>query len=204
LQEPRKRISPLRLWWFNTKRYFRKAFKVYGTPKSIARGGALGVFVAFTPTIGAQMTISALIALPFRANPVMAAAQAWWTNPVTIPPVFYFEYWLGAKVTGSTVSLGWADFRFDFTSFKEAVEKLGEVYLLMWWGALIVAPILAAISYPIYYKIAEGIGKRREAREAKWKAIISSSTIEDKFPEAASRKPTSARLRTIKDDREAP
>ena len=66
-----------------------------GSPEAIAGGVAIGMFVAFTPTIGFQMVIAAFLATLLRANRPVAVAMVWLTNPFTAPPVFIATYWVG-------------------------------------------------------------------------------------------------------------
>jgi len=77
------------------RRTIRWLIVLRGSPEAIAGGVAIGVFVAFTPTIGFQMVIAALLATLLRANRPVAVAMVWLTNPFTVPPVFITTYWLG-------------------------------------------------------------------------------------------------------------
>ncbi len=58
---------------------------------------ALGLFVAFLPFPG-HMLISALAALALRVNIPVAALSTWASNPLTIGPMYYFAYLLGANI----------------------------------------------------------------------------------------------------------
>jgi uncharacterized protein (DUF2062 family) len=44
------------------------------------------------------MLIAAILAVYFRVNIPVAAVLVWVSNPVTIPPMFYSAYKLGAKI----------------------------------------------------------------------------------------------------------
>lgn len=69
-------------------------------PHRVALGAALGMFVAFTPTIGFQMVIVLALAALFRANKLVGVPLVWISNPLTIPPIFYAGYWLGRRLLG--------------------------------------------------------------------------------------------------------
>ena len=45
-----------------------------------------------------QMIPSAIMAFWFGANLVISMALVWLTNPITMPPVFYFTYKLGTII----------------------------------------------------------------------------------------------------------
>jgi uncharacterized protein (DUF2062 family) len=61
-----------------------------------------------------QMVLAAGGAIVFRTNLPLSVALVWITNPVTIPPMFYFAYVVGTWVIGVTpmhfhfeLSLNW-------------------------------------------------------------------------------------------------
>lgn len=135
-----------------------------GTPQSLARGFAVGLFVALTPTIGLQMVLAGLIAHVLKGNRAVAAGLAWVSNPLTMGPLFYFNYRVGLlflpgeeeagreliyTLTGATLS--------DPSEWWHAVAKMGHelwgVAGVLWAGSIVVAALSAAISYPIVLRI---------------------------------------------------
>lgn len=64
---------------------------------SVSVAVAVGLFVAFVPTVG-QMALAALLALWLRCNLPISVALCWVSNPVTIPPLFYATYELGCWI----------------------------------------------------------------------------------------------------------
>jgi len=62
---------------------------------SVSRAMAIGLFWAMIP-MPMQMLASALCAIPARANLPIAIGLVWLTNPLTMPPVFYCNYKVGA------------------------------------------------------------------------------------------------------------
>ena len=69
-----------------------------------ARGMAIGMFWAFMP-IPFQMIPAALFCWLIRGNLPIAILCVWLTNPVTLPPIIYFEYRLGEWIISMFVSL---------------------------------------------------------------------------------------------------
>ncbi len=59
----------------------------------------VGLFVAFVP-LPAQMIIAAFLAIWFSCNLPLAVGLCWISNPITMPPIFYFAYKVGAVVMG--------------------------------------------------------------------------------------------------------
>ena len=64
------------------------------TRRSVPRGVALGMVTGILCPV-AQIPLSALLALPFRANVPAAALTTFVTNPVTTPFLWAFAYWIG-------------------------------------------------------------------------------------------------------------
>jgi hypothetical protein len=67
--------------------------------RSIAGGLALGLFIAFTPTIPFQMLLAVIGALLLKVNLPIAIAACWITNPLTALPVYTAAWKLGKYLT---------------------------------------------------------------------------------------------------------
>ena len=67
--------------------------------RSVAYGGAIGVFYAFMPIFG-QMPLAAVTAVFLRGNIALALALTWISNPFTAPAIFYGCYRLGQLLLG--------------------------------------------------------------------------------------------------------
>lgn len=63
--------------------------------RSLSGGLALGLFIAFTPTISVQMLLSAILAIWLRVNLPIALAACWITNPLTAVPIYALAFKLG-------------------------------------------------------------------------------------------------------------
>jgi uncharacterized protein (DUF2062 family) len=77
--------------------------------RSAAGAFAVGLFMMYMPPFG-QALMAAGAAMVFRVNLPISVALVFITNPITIPPMFYFAYLLGALVLGQAV----APFDLDF------------------------------------------------------------------------------------------
>lgn len=69
------------------------------TRKSVARAFFVGLFCAFLP-IPLQMLVAAFMAIFLRSNLPISIGLVWITNPLTMPPIFYFTYRVGDFLIG--------------------------------------------------------------------------------------------------------
>ena len=64
-------------------------------PKRLARGIAIGVYVAFLPFFGLHILIALLLSAVTRSNKAMAAMFVWISNPLTAVIIYYPCYKVG-------------------------------------------------------------------------------------------------------------
>jgi len=93
--------------------------------KSVSRAFAVGIFCAFLP-IPMQMLVAAILALVARANLPISVGLVWLTNPITMPPIFYFTYQVGSWLLGSQHVL----------EFEMTMQWLQDSLSLIWWPLL--------------------------------------------------------------------
>ena len=103
--------------------------------QSVSMAFAVGLFCAWIPTPG-QMALAAIGAFYFRANLPVAVALVWITNPITMPPLFYFAYLVGLSV----LNLPAATFSLD------AVLS-GDILLPFLTGCLLIGIVCATVGY---------------------------------------------------------
>ena len=95
--------------------------------KSVSTAFSVGLFCAFIP-VPFQMAIAAGLALLARANLPLSVALVWLTNPITIPPMFYFAYLVGTWIMGSPA---------DNFEFELSMEWLKNGFVLIWQPLLL-------------------------------------------------------------------
>lgn len=106
--------------------------------RSVAGAMSVGLFAAFIP-VPFQMVIAAALAIPARVNLPISVVLVWVTNPVTMPPLFYFAYKVGTWILSVPVK----PFHFQL-SFEWLGEELGTVWRPFLLGCFILAVISAA------------------------------------------------------------
>ncbi|MEC9476107.1 MAG: DUF2062 domain-containing protein [Planctomycetota bacterium] len=101
---------------------WRRILQLQGSAHSIALGTAIGLFIAMTPTVGLQMIIIVLISLVIPANRLAGFIMVYISNPLTVVPIYWLDYWVGLKCLSQTGMT-----RQDFeTRWIEAQSKAAE------------------------------------------------------------------------------
>jgi uncharacterized protein (DUF2062 family) len=91
--------------------------------RSIAKGVAIGLFLAFVP-LPIQMLLAALLAIIFSANLPIAVALTWVTNPFTFLPINYFIYKVGQRLLGNLSAYqAIPDFEFSKQSWQDIIQQ---------------------------------------------------------------------------------
>ncbi|SMN16353.1 FIG01199889: hypothetical protein [uncultured Candidatus Thioglobus sp.] len=108
--------------------------------KSISKAFAVGLFCAFVP-VPFQMLLAAPASIIFGANLPLAIALVWITNPITIPPIYYGCYKLGAWILGVQIE----------TDFVMSLEYAWQVFDTIWQPFLLGCLIFSVVSSIIGY-----------------------------------------------------
>ncbi len=147
---------PPKKLFFSPRRVLRSLMMIDDAPHSIALGTAIGMFIGLTPTVGAQMILVVVFAFLtrrlFRFNQVAALLTVYISNPVTMIPMYVFNYKVGRL---------FVEGHGDVSKFGKILEYDG---LSEWWnavvglfvefgtplvvGSVVVASIGGALTYP--------------------------------------------------------
>ncbi len=154
-----------------------KHLKVFGTllhdpnlwhlnRRSAAGAFGVGLFMAFVP-LPSQMLLAAAAAVVLRVNLPISVALVWITNPITIPPMFYFAYKVGAFTLGHEAQA--LDFEL---SIEWLMSSLNDVWAPLLLGCLICSTLLSAIGYFCIHAlwrlhVMNHLKKRKERRLAR-------------------------------------
>jgi hypothetical protein len=109
--------------------------------RSVTGAMAIGVFISMLPVPGHTL-IAVGIALLTGVNLGVAALAAWANSPLTLIPVFYFEYRLGAWLLGLP-SQPWP----DAVSWDWLEAQIGLIWKPLFLGALIAGAVTSALVY---------------------------------------------------------
>ena len=159
--------------------FWRKLLQLDDTPESIALGAAVGMFIAWTPTVGIQMVVVILLALVIPMNRLAGLIVIYISNPLTMIPMYYLEYLLGLQVLGDQ-GMNYDEFLVFFneileianretfwTATKVFLEQLGyPVLKTLTVGGTLLGILTAIPTYPLTLKWVKGYRNSRSKAKA--------------------------------------
>lgn len=131
---------------------------------SVARAMAVGLFWAMIP-MPMQMLAAAAVAIPLRANLPISIGLVWLTNPITMPPVFYCNYRLGAWLSDTpTMRMP------EHLTLEWMTAELTHLWKPLYLGSLVAGVILAVLGYcltMLYWRwwVQRSWRKRQQSRQ---------------------------------------
>ncbi len=133
--------------------------------RSVSGAAFIGLFCAFLP-IPFQSLLAAVLAIATRCNLPLSAMLVWVTNPITIPPMFYFAYRLGAWLLGVDVEITAINLSWDWLSSQFSIIAwpllLGS--LVCGWVSGITAYIAVRVLWRLH--VIQRWQDRRDSRKA--------------------------------------
>jgi uncharacterized protein (DUF2062 family) len=109
--------------------------------RSVAGSFAIGLFWAFIP-IPLQMLAAAATAIPARVNLPISVATVWLTNPLTMPPIFYFNYRVGTWILGEHPVTTHAEISLEYF-----FAELADIWQPLILGSLVCGVVAALIGF---------------------------------------------------------
>jgi uncharacterized protein (DUF2062 family) len=131
-----------------------------GDPHDVAMGLAVGVFVAVTPTIPFHTAIALTLALVLKVSKPAAVIGVWFSNPITIPPMYYGSYKLGMLLLGRSGSPD-----FSVHSVLELLKQGADVTIAMIIGGAVLGIVPAIASYFVTRHFFRKIRARRAIKK---------------------------------------
>ena len=129
-----------------------KQLKIFGTllhspdlwhlnRRSIAGAFGVGLFMAWVP-VPFQMVLAAAAAIFFSVNLPVSVGLVWVSNPITMPPLFWFAHWVGAAVLGTPPVA--VEFELSYQWLETILPQIWQPFLL---GCLINGIASALLGY---------------------------------------------------------
>jgi len=113
---------------------------------SVSAAVSVGLFVGLVPA-PFQMVVAAVLAFLVRANLPISVTLVWVSNPITMPPIFYFTYLVGAEI----LQVPLPDIEFEF-SMEWFIQEFGAIWQPLLLGSLLVG-LISAIAGNVIVRI---------------------------------------------------
>ncbi len=107
--------------------------------RMVSKAVFFGLFIAFIPMPMQMLAVVAL--MPFvKFNVPIALAMCWFSNPLTMPPMYYMEYLTGSFFLGTEI----APVEMNLTWFSENIDA---IFVPLYTGALFYSVVGSSFSY---------------------------------------------------------
>ncbi len=131
------------------------------SPREIALGAAIGVFLAFSPFMGIHTVAALGLALLFGASRLAAVLGTLVNNPITMTFLYLFEIRLGARILGFSLTMPaglWGN-------LKELFSVGRTVFLSIMTGFVVLGFISSIVAYLVTLGAVVYIKRRRARRQ---------------------------------------
>ncbi|PYS93712.1 MAG: DUF2062 domain-containing protein [Acidobacteria bacterium] len=153
---------------------FRRLLALDDPPERTALAFAIGVFIAFTPFLGLHTILATLIAFLFRFNKIAIYTGTFINNPfLTLVPIIFASYGLGARLLGRPVRLPRAGLRLLAephplvgTYWHELFRHGWDIWLPFAVGGLCLAVVCSLLAYPVTLHLLRAGRRLRAHRQA--------------------------------------
>ena len=115
--------------------------------KTVVPAFSLGLFIAFLPFPG-HILSAVLASVPLRINIPVAAISTFYCNPLTVGPMYYFAYQIGAQL----LKLPEQPFAFEFS-----LNWVTVTFVTIWQPLLLGCFLLGSISALLGYVILDRV-----------------------------------------------
>ncbi len=169
-----------RRWRIVFKKVLRRIVFSRSSANSVAWGVVLGVFIGLTPTVGFQMVLAAFLATLVGANRLAAVICVWISNPLTLAPIYFFNFRVGAAlvpvesaaevrghfalVAERVAEISVTDFGATMGAALGEMGRLGvDILAALIVGSIVVGTVAAAVAYPLALSAVGFVRRRRQA-----------------------------------------
>jgi uncharacterized protein (DUF2062 family) len=117
---------------------------------SVAWGVSIGLFMAFVP-VPFQMLLAVAAAIALNANLPVSVVVVWVSNPITVAPLFYSAYKVGAVLLGTHPKP--IRFEISFDWLMNRFTDVWEPFLLGCFVLAVSSAVLGHIAVKIIWRI---------------------------------------------------
>ena len=143
-------------WWSSPRTLLRYVLSLDDSAHHIALGTAIGMFIGLTPTVGIQMFLT--IAVYYLCRPLFhfnckaAIVTVYISNPLTMLPLYWFDYRVGQVFFGGDVTKTELGKILEYHGFAEWWRTIFTLFVDLGWtmlaGSLLVGTVGGLLTYP--------------------------------------------------------
>lgn len=176
-------LWPRRSWNRSARYTYLRLKRLPSSPHRIAVGVAIGVFAVFTPFLGFQLLLAAILCIVLRGSILASFLASFLGNPLTYPMIWFSTYHVGNLLLGissgplkgfqkNAAAIWESLITFSLDAFLAAVASIWPIFKPMLLGAL---PLGAAAGLLAYAATRKLIGAARSNKAQR--ARISANTV---------------------------
>ena len=157
---------------YSLRYLYLKIIRQEGTPESVGRGIAVGLFVGFILPIGTQTFPALFLAFLFKANKALTWLFTCVSNPVTIFILYPIQCYTGSWLIFHPMSFSDLNDKFGAIANAEGISAVmqaflalgSEIMITFFVGGLFYGTICALIGYWSGYRIVTLYRARKEKK----------------------------------------
>ena len=124
-----------------------------GTPREIALGFSLGLFVGMSPYMMCHTVTAVFVAALLKWNKIAAAAGVFITNPVTAPFFYALTYRVGAAIMPEASSRVALPTAFTVDALTALLRSGPDILWILTVGGIVTGVPVAIAGYVMVYRL---------------------------------------------------
>lgn len=124
------------------KELYHSLLHSHASPREVAWGFAVGVFIAFTPTLGLHMILAIALCAILKKNEIATVLGTWVVNPLTIFPCYWLTFKTGLLLLGLPLEQ-----ELTARAIRDIFHLGGKIILPLWIGGVVIGLLSAVLSY---------------------------------------------------------
>lgn len=144
----------------------RRFLTLQGTPREIALGFSLGLFVGMSPFMMCHTVTAFFIASLFKWNRIAAAVGAFITNPVTAPFFYIITFRVGGMVMPDASARLDLPATFSLDTLTTLIQEGPEILWILTVGGVVTGIPIAVAGYMLAYGLVLFVRRRCRLRDS--------------------------------------
>lgn len=182
MKRARRALWPRRGWSRSARYNYLRLKRLPSSPHRIAVGVAIGVFAVFTPFIGLQLLLAAILCVVLRGSIIASFIASFVGNPLTYPMIWFSTYHVGNLLLGTSsgqlkgfqknaAAIWDSMISFSPYAFLDAVASIWPIFKPMLLGSLPLGATAGLLAYAATRKLI-GAARDNKSRRTRMPATV--------------------------------